>query len=227
LCLFALCLPLRLLWAQGVEPYPHAITNRLFYPKSKMAPPVVNSPFPDPDLGAMIVRVTDGNTNPQIPRSFFRNPSEDANEWSIDNSKFYVMGAESKVLAFAFDPETLTTSALPGAGSGGLIVPLNAGPTFSFLDPDLMYGTLQRAPLTIGTYRFSTGAVQPIFDTTNCNTQPPLVARKGVSSSDNTLSSDDNRVVISAGGNAFGVHPFVIAYDQKSDAAGTTLRPGR
>ena len=69
LCLFALCLPLRLLWAQGVEPYPHAITNRLFYPKSKMAPPVVNSPFPDPDLGAMIVRVTDGNTNPQIPKA--------------------------------------------------------------------------------------------------------------------------------------------------------------
>jgi len=216
LCLLSLCLPLRPLWAQGVEPYPHAITNRLFYPKTQIAPPVVNSPFPDPDLGAMIVRVTDGNTNPQIPKSFFRNPSEDSNEWSLDNTKFYVMGAESKVLAFAFDPETMITSALPGAGRGGaLMVPLNAGPTFSFLDPDLMYGTLQRAPLTIGTYRFSTGAVQPIFDTTNCHTQPPLVARKGVSSNDNTLSSDDNRVVISAGGNAFGVQPFVIVYDQK------------
>ena len=97
LCLLALCLPMRPLWAQGVEPYPHAITDRLFYPKTAMAPPVVDSPFRDPDLGAMMVRVTDEFSNPQIPGSFFRNPSEDANEWSVDNRKFYVMGAESKI----------------------------------------------------------------------------------------------------------------------------------
>jgi len=181
-----------------------------------MVPPVVDSPFRDPDMGAMMVRVTDEFTNPQIPGSFFRNPSEDANEWSLDNRKFYVMGAESKVLAFAFDPATMTIGALPGAGPGGaLLVPLNAGPTFSYLDPDLMYGTLLRTPLRIGTYHFSTGVVQPVFDTTNCHTQPPLVAAKGVSSSDNTLSADDNRMVISAGGGAFGVRPFVIVYDQK------------
>ena len=78
-----------------------------------------------------------------------------------------------------------------------------------------MYGTQQKHPLTIATYRFSTGKVTPIFDTTSCNTQPPLVAGKGVSSSDNVLSSDDNRIVISAGGNAFGSRPFVIVYDQQ------------
>jgi hypothetical protein len=43
--------------AQGIEPYPDAITNRLFYPKTPMTPPQINSPFADPDLSAMIVSV--------------------------------------------------------------------------------------------------------------------------------------------------------------------------
>jgi hypothetical protein len=37
--------------AQGVPPYPNAITNRQFYAKTPMAPPATNTPFTDPDLG--------------------------------------------------------------------------------------------------------------------------------------------------------------------------------
>jgi hypothetical protein len=216
LTLLLLSLPANGAWAQGVEPYPDAITNRMFYPKTPMAPPPANTPFVDPDLGGLMVRVTNGNSNPKVPGSYFRNPPPDLNVWSMDNSKFYVAGENSTNLAFAFNPETMTVGALPGAGAGGgFVVPLRPGPSFSFLDPDLMYGTQQKHPLTIATYRFSTGKVTPIFDTTTCNTQPPLVAGKGVSSSDNVLSSDDNRIVISAGGNAFGSRPFAIVYDQK------------
>lgn len=215
LCTCALSLTAAPLWAQGVEPYPNAITNRLFYPKSPMIPPAANTPFADPDLGGVMLRVTNESSNPKVPGSYFRNPPEDVNIWSVDNKKFYVAGENTTNLAFAFDPETMTLGPLPGAGPGGaLVIPLHDGPTFSFLDPDLMYGTQQKHPLVIATYRFSTGAVTPIFDMTNCNTQPPLVAGKKVSSSGNVLSDDDNRIVVSAGGNAFGSRPFVIVYDQ-------------
>ncbi len=203
------------LFAQGVEPYPNAITNREFYAQTPMAPPPVNTVFQDPDLGGTMVRVTDGTINPEQPNSFFRNPPDDVNEWSMDDSKFYVVGFSAN-LAFAFDPSTMTVSSLPGAGSGGAVrIPLRSGPTFSFVDPDLMYGTETTKPLTIATYRFSTGQMTPLFDTTTCGTQPPLVAGPKQSSSDNTLSNDDSRIVISAGGKEFGIRPFVIVYDQQ------------
>jgi hypothetical protein len=78
-----------------------------------------------------------------------------------------------------------------------------------------MYGTALKAPLTITTYRFSTGKTAPLFDTTTCGTEPPLVAGPKQSSEDTALSSDDNRIAISAGGNSFGKRPFVIVFDQQ------------
>jgi hypothetical protein len=204
------------LFAQGLPPYPNAIADRLFHGKTPMAPPAVNAVFQDPDLGSSMVRITDGKTNPKQPDGFFHNPPSDVNAWSMDNRKFFVAGSNTAELAFAFDPSSMTISPLPGAGAGGALrVPLRPGPTFSFLDPDLMYGTALKAPLTIATYRFSTGKAAPLFDTTACGTQPPLVAGPKQSSSDTTVSHDDNRIVISAGGNAFGNRPFVIVYDQK------------
>ena len=205
------------LFAQGIQPYPNAITNRQFYAKTPMTPPPVNTVFQDPDLGGSMVRITDENTNANLPGDFFLNPDGDVNEWSMDDSKFYVVGGgDAATLAFAFNPSTMTVSPLPGAGAGGALnVPLREGPTFSFIDPDLMYGTALKAPLTITTYRFSTGKAAPLFDTTTCGTQPPLLAGPKQSSSDTVLSNDDSRIVISAGGNSAGNRPFVIVYDQK------------
>ncbi|MGO8986535.1 MAG: hypothetical protein ACLPHI_04205 [Terriglobales bacterium] len=205
------------LFAQGVAPYSNAITNRAFYAKTPMTPPPVNIVFQDPDLGGSMVRITDENTNPKLPGQFFLNPDSDVNEWSMDEKKFYVVGGgDAANLAFGFDPDTMTISALPGAGAGGaLAIPLREGPTFSFVDPDLMYGTALKAPLTITTYRFSTGKATPLFDTTNCATQPPLVAGPKQSSSDTTLSNNDGRIQISAGGRSAGHRPFVIVYDQQ------------
>jgi len=212
-----LVLPLACAWllGQGVQPYPNAITDRNFYAKTAMAPPPANVVFVDPDLGAPTLRVTDENTDPRHPGGFFRNPPGADNEWNVDNSKFSVQG-HSGSLVFAFDPSTMMVSPLPGAGAGGALqIPLRGAPTFSFVDPDLMYGTAKKAPLTIATYRFSTAHVQTLYDTTQCQTQPPLVAGPQNSSTDLTVSSDDGRIEISAGGKAVSFRPFVIVYDKQ------------
>jgi hypothetical protein len=202
-------------WAQGVPPYPNAYTDRLVHAKTPMAPPAANTVFQDPDFGALMVRVTDGNTNPRQINSFFRNPGTETNAWSADGRKFFFVGPPQTDLAFGFDPSTMLISPLPGAGSGGgFVIPLYPGPTFSFVDPDLMYGVLKGAPLTIANFRFSTGAVTPLFDTTTCGMQPPLVAGPHVNSSDISISADENRIEINAGGNQFGNRTFVIVYDK-------------
>ncbi len=203
-------------WAQGVQPYPNAFTDREVHPKTSMAPPSVNTVFQDPDFGALMVRVTDDNTNPKLLHSFFRNPMSDANAWSADGRKFFLVGEQMKTLAFGFDPSTMLISALRGAGTGGgFAIPLYPGPTFSFVDPDLMYGTMADAPLTIASFRFSSGAVTPLIDTTTCGMQPPLVAGPHVNSSDISISANDNRVEINAGGNQPGNRIFAIVYDKQ------------
>jgi hypothetical protein len=178
-----------------------------------MAPPSVNTVFQDPDFGAFMVRVTDDNTDPKDLHTIFRNPMSMKNAFSADNRKFFLVGDSSNAIAFGFNPSTMRISALPGAGTGGgFAVPLHAGPTFSFVDPDLMYGTLKRASLTIASFRFSTGAVTPLFDTTTCGTQPPLA---GTSGSDISISADENRIEISARGGQPGNRNFAIVYDKR------------
>lgn len=202
--------------AQGVEPYPNAFTDREVHPKTPMAPPPAKIVFQDPDFGALMVRVTDDNTNPKHPHSFFRNPETETNAWSADGRKFFLAAEQTTNLAFAFDPSTMAVGPLPGAGAGGAYtLPLRPGPTFSFVDPDLMYGTKLGAPLTIVSYRFSSGAITSLLDATTCGTQPALVAGPHVNSSDISISADDNRIEINAGGNQFGNRTFVIVYDQK------------
>jgi hypothetical protein len=202
--------------AQGIEPYPLAYTHRLVHPKTPMLPPPVNTVFQDPDFGAYMVRVTDQNTKTKPANPFFRDPGTETNAWSADGTKFFVFADIATNLAFGFDPTTMAISALPGAeAGGGLVLPLRTDPTFSYIDPDLMYGTEVTAPLTIATYRFSTGATTPLFDTTTCGTEPPLVAGHHVNSSDISISGDDNRIEINAGGTEFGNRTFVIVYDQQ------------
>jgi hypothetical protein len=150
--------------AQGVQPYPDAFTDRNVHPKTPMAPPSVNIVFQDPDFGAPMVRVTNDYTNPKQIHSYFRNPETETNAWSADESKFFAVGEPQTALAFGFDPSTMLISPLPGAGSGGgFAIPLYPGPTFSFTDPDLMYGVMPKAPLTIANFRFSANTITPLF----------------------------------------------------------------
>ncbi len=206
------------MFAQSSNPYPNAVTDRLVHLETPMAPPPVNVVFNDPDFGSPMVRATDETTNFVHPGTYLRTAaSGEANEWSEDARKFYVVGHGDVELAFGFNPSTMAISSLPGATPGrGLHLPLRAGSAFSFVDPDFIYGTTNLNPLTITGYRFSTATSAPVVDTTTCGAQPPLIPGKNVVSDDDiTLSADDNRIVISEGGPQSGKHPFVIVYDKK------------
>ncbi len=203
--------------AQGVQPYPNATTDQLVHTKTPMTPPAVNVPFVDPDFGSQLVRVTDETSQYLHPGGYLRTEaSGTANMWNSNGSKFYVIGEGGTTLAYSFDPLTMNIGSLPGAPAGrGLAVPLRAGGSFSFTDPDLMYGTNHANDLEITSYRFSTGTLTPVIDTTKCSVQPRLVPGPQVRSDDDvTPSLDDNRVSISEGGPAFDEDMFVIVYDK-------------
>jgi len=203
--------------AQSPQPYPNAITDTLIHGETPMAPPATNVVFTDPDFGSQMVRATDENTNFKIPGTFLRSEaSGEANEWSVDSTKFYVLGKGGQVLAFAFDPTTMAISSLPNASTGqGLLIPLRPGPTFSFVDPDLIYGHTSQTSLTITSYRFSTGASTAVIDTTTCGVQPPLGSGRSVLSDDDvSVSLDDSRVAISEGGPQSGKDMFVVVYNK-------------
>jgi len=203
--------------AQGIQPYPNAITTRAIIPETPMSPPSRNVVFSDPDFGSSMVRATDSTTNFKLPGTYIRTEgSGEANEWSIDTGKFYVVGAGGQALAFAFDPTTMAISSLPNAKAGqGLLMPLRTGATFSFVDPDLIYGTSEPDTLTITSYRFSSGVSTPIVNTRTCGVQPPLGSDPPIVSDDDVRTTlDDTRFSISEGGTASGNHMFVIVYDK-------------
>jgi hypothetical protein len=94
--------------AQGISPYPNAITDRLVHPKTAMLPPAVNTVFSDPDFLTSMVRVTDPNTDPTHSGAFFFNPTGMASGWSADGKKVHLLREDAVLLAFGFDPTTMT-----------------------------------------------------------------------------------------------------------------------
>jgi hypothetical protein len=186
-------------------------------PETPMLSPLKNVAFPDPDFGSAMVRVTDESTNADLPGYYLRTEKGEAVEWSADGRKFYVEGKGGRDLVFAFDPATMAVSSLPGEKTGdGFVLPLRPSPSFSLVDPDLIYGTSEADPLTIISYRFATGIVTSLIDTRTCGVQPPLGSGKSVVSDDDvTQSLDDSRFSISEGGPQFGKDMFVVVYDKK------------
>ncbi len=201
--------------AQSPQPYPNAIISRSIISETPMTPPDRNKPFKDPDFGSLMVRVTDEKTDLQHPGGFLRTEEFHSNEWSADGRKFYVEGEQLSELVFSFDPSSMLIGSLPGVAQGqGLSLPLAHSPSFSLVDPDLIYGVAPGHPFTIDSYRFSTGVVTPVIDTSRCGLQPPL-ARKAVSDPGLSLSTGDERLLLVEGGPEAGDHMFVVVYDKK------------
>jgi hypothetical protein len=140
--------------AQSLQPYPKAVTDRLIHLETPMLPPPKDVVFRDSDFGSRMVRATDETTN---LGTFLRTEgSGQSNAWSMDTKKFYVMGEGGQVLVHDFDPSTMAISYPPK------LLPLRFG-TFSFISPDLFYGTTNQTPLTITSYAFSPAYQLPLL----------------------------------------------------------------
>ena len=202
---------------QGIQPYPNAVTDRLVRQQTPMTPPAARVVFQDPDFGSSMVRVTDNNTDLGQPGTFFVNADGVTNEWSLDNKKFFVLaGQKGGLFAFGFDPASMAVLPLPGADAAGVLrVPLRLVATFSSTDPDVIYGTDKTKPFVLSAYHFSTAKTTSIADLTACGTQPSLATGNNGATTDISTSVDDNRFVVSAGGNQFGNRNLVVVYDRK------------
>lgn len=205
-----------LLPAQSPLTYPDAVTDTAIHDKTAMSPPPRNLPFKDPDFGSDMIRATDETTNYIFPgTSLSTDGTGKENFWSADATKFYVMGDTGRDFAFAFDPTTMNISSLPNAQPGqGLLLPLGPGATFSFSDPDLIYGASKA--LVIASYRFSISTTSTVIDTRTCGLQPALGSGPDVQNDEDvSLSLDDNRISVSEGGPSAGKNMFAVIYDQK------------
>lgn len=201
--------------AQSRMPYPNAATDQFVHAKTAKAPPPVNRVFHDPDFGSLIVRVTDQSTNSGIKGGFLRTEGSGQRvTWSSDTKKFYIVAEGGQALAFGFDPRTMQIRTLPGGVAGkGLVLPLQTGASFSWVDPDLIYGPSFKTPLTISSYRFSTGQLSTVIDTTSCGTRPAL-SLSARSDYNTSVSGNDARFAITEGGRVTGQHMFMIIYDR-------------
>ncbi len=185
--------------------------------KTPMPPPQRRILFRDPDFHTWMIRVTDETTNTRRPGTFLRTVGNgETDMWSSDTKKFYVAGSGGWLYGFTFDPMSMKVGSLLNVTPGqGLVLPLRYA-TFSSSDPDLVYGTTARAPLTISKYSFSTNTSMTVVDTTTCETHPALKSAPGVVSDDDLMtSSNDTRFAISEGGPHAGAHMFIVIYDKK------------
>jgi len=127
--------------------------------------------FRDPALGSRLLRVTDEHTRPAAPgRSFVTASAAHQLAWNAASDKFWVRGVDGTYIPYAFDAATMTASrinATPGSGDGGLTIVSQAEPQFSFVSPDMLYGTRQTAGTNhpvVRAFDFTTGLYSDIVD---------------------------------------------------------------
>jgi len=90
-------------------------------------------------------------------------------------------------------------------GSGGLLLSLDGEPTFSFVDPDLIYG---ESGSTLVSYRFSTGVQTTLHDVHSCL---PGITVHGTGIAG---TSDDQRLLVYVGGAAQDADTTVYVWDR-------------
>ena len=167
--------------------------------------------FQDPSFGSWIVRATDPDTRPDKPGIAYGTPSSsESNTWNSDSTLLYVLDLDGSVLPYSFDPVNMAMARLgnTGSASAGLIVPLRPSPSFSFVDPDLLYGFPLTGANVFGAYRFSTDSVTSVHDATTC------VAGLSETPESLSISGDDARLTGVFGGSEEAAPNYIYVYDR-------------
>ena len=178
--------------------------------------------FNDPVFGTRILRVTDGATRPGFPNRSFRTPSgTHQNAWSADGRRFYVTTNDGTIIPFAFDPSTGAASRIDPSrdGEGGLTLRFYLEPQFSYVDPDIVYGTENTSGSNlhgVDAFDFSTGRYTTLLD---LETLVPASALKdtyvGVIGSS---SGPAEKILAMFGGSSQDRHHDVVVFDRANPA---------
>jgi hypothetical protein len=192
-----------------------------------MAPPAEDTPFRDPDFGSRMVRVTDASTLAGI--SFHTDSSGEQNEWSVfDPSagehgeyRFWAVGTGGVSVLFSLDPVTMHVS-VGTTGRGRhrhhrnrlSLLPLAA--SFSYKDPDIIYGTSGTQVLE---YNLATRKTTRIYDFARCPGLPEPIIRN-MHFGGLTISADDKRFAYMFGGWEQDMSGLAVFYD-RSASGGT------
>jgi hypothetical protein len=157
--------------------------------------------FTDPTFGSRMLRVTDGRTRREtVGRAWSSPSSAETAAWNVDSTRFYVVGGGGEQLPFDFDPTTLKASRV-----GGLVLSFGGEPTFSFVDPDVLYaGHGSR----LVSYRLSTRAQTALHDVHSCL---PGVPVHGLMVSG---TKDDGRLLVYVGGEVQDRDTIVYVFDR-------------
>jgi hypothetical protein len=186
-----------------------AISDRDVYPKAPL--PAVGAAgyrFTDPTFGSRMIRVTDANTRPDRRARVWGTPSSaETSAWNTDSTRFFVVGGGGEQVPYDFDPATLTASRIGNTRneSGGLVLLLAGEPSFSFVDPDLIYGG---HGTQLVTYRFTTATQTALHDVGTCL---PGVT---VHALNMAVTADDERLLTYIGGSSQDLDSYVYVFDR-------------
>jgi len=167
--------------------------------------------FSDPTFGSKMLRVTDANTRPDRLGRFWASPSSaETSAWNTDSTKFYVIGGGGEIVPYRFDPRTMTAARMGDTGNagGGLLLFFGGEPSFSFVDPDVMYGVDWSDRHQFVSYRFSTATQTTVHDMQAC--LPGVAVHEGNVS----VTKDDQRLLDYSGGLSQGLDTHVYVYDR-------------
>ena len=192
----------------GANDYSNAISNQNVYPKPPLPVSGPGSPgfgpagtiFQDPTFGSNIVRVTDGNTQPQVVSgSFYTNSAAYQNVWANDDRAFILLNDWGPVL-FSFDPVNFKATSLGWLGLAGAI--------FGFQNPHVAYGIAGSDGRTITSYDYTTRVYTPILDLNSVISFQQYVGAF-------SISYDDDHFAVAFGGEQ-DTHPYVLFYQRST-----------
>ena len=150
--IFVLCLsllPAQVTSRSVIYDAPTDLVIRPLPPTPPMGP--AGTVIKDPIYGNPILRATDtGCVTPGAAQQ---------NSWNANSTKFYVLCSGMTVVAYEFDGANMRATRIPGTISLG-------APSFSYTDPNLLYGRGQGnlSSSTLYEYNFATKQYTPIID---------------------------------------------------------------
>ncbi len=168
----------------------------------------------DPVFGTRILRVTDGNTNPDHVGSSYNTPDSTQNvAWNADDTIFIVSNAGAPI-PFRFNANSFTASRMGDVsdGEGGLVIrSFSRDPWFSATDPNLVYGGNDNR--TIVQYDFRTNSSVVLLNLNNLGLNlgsDTIVA--GVAAS----FSNPEKIAAFFGANRQDDHRYIVVFEKNN-----------